>query len=340
MYCLHKEFFAYSIFFYPRVYLQAISPFGTILTENKFKAKKEKKMAQRRMLNINLITSDDFSDLQHSTQVLYFHLNMAADDDGLVGNTVKLMRSLKIQKRSLDVLVDKGYAILFHSGVVAVSHWHCHNTLRKDRYTPSRYVRELSRLRLNSERKYELIDFTGEIGNFGQPSDTPALPQCSVVKDSIVKDSIVQCSVGNVSIFEKIEEENKTVENTEQTTNEQTTTEQSAKDKNDDFFDFEEINCESSNITSMAEFTMQNNSHDLSQYMKTLTEKQKDRYKSFLLNLYIYLAVNVIKIDAPAFIKYNEERSWLGRGGESVITNYKKYVDAWVKRDFCLKSPK
>ncbi|MBO5010798.1 MAG: hypothetical protein J6D20_08895 [Clostridia bacterium] len=302
-------------------------------------------MAQRRMLDTNMINSDEFSTLSQAAQLLYIHLNMTADDDGLIGNPAKLMRSLLIRKQHLDTLVEKGYVIRFDSGVVAIRHWHQHNYIRSDRYVKTRYISELSQLKLRADSTYDILDFTEETGIFGQPNDVISQAQCSVGKDSIGKDSIVQCSVGNVSIFEKSEEENKTVENTEQTTNEQTTneqttTEQSTKDKNDDFFDFEEINCESSNITSMAEFTMLNNSHELSQYMKTLTDKQKDRYKSFLLNLYIYLAVNVIKIDAPAFIKYNEERLWLGRGGESVITNYKKYVDAWVKRDFGLKSPK
>lgn len=286
-------------------------------------------MAHRRMLNINLITSDDFSNLQHSAQVLYFHLNMEADDDGLVGNTVKLMRSLKIQKRSLDLLVDKGYAVVFNSGVVAVSHWHCHNTLRKDRYIPTRYVNELSRLRLNSEGTYELIDFAEETGFFGQPCGNHARTQCSVDKNSIDKDSIAQCSVDNVSLAENSEEAKKTTKELEQTTSEQNTIEYE-----DDFFDFEVIEIKNQNIIALAEYSIISNSHDCSHYINTLAQKQKDRYKSFLLNLYSYLTVNMIKIDTPAFIKYNEERSWFGRGGESVIKNYKKYVDAWMKKDF------
>ena len=291
-------------------------------------------MAQRRMLNINLITSDDFSKLPMQSQLLYIYLNMEADDDGFVGNPSGVMRYMRIQKRFFYILLERKYVISFDSGVAVISHWHYHNRIRCDRYIKTRYQTEYSMLKINSEEIYIPIDFTGETGVLGMQNCPTDAPQCSVVKDSIGKDSIVQCSVGNVSVFEKSTEENRPAENTEQTTNEQTT------NSTDEFFDFEEINCTSPNITSMAEFTMQNNSHDLSQYMKTLTEKQKDRYKSFLLNIYIYLALNGIKIDAPAFIKYNEDRLWLGRGGESVITNYKKYVDAWVKRDFGLKSPK
>ena len=286
-------------------------------------------MAQRRMLNTNMINSDEFSKLRQAAQLLYIHLNMTADDDGMVGNPEKLMRSLLIRKQNLDTLVEKGYIIRFDSGVVAIRHWHQHNYIRSDRYVKTRYITELSQLKLDADSTYYILDFTEETGIFGQPNDVGSQAQCSVGKDSIVKDSTDKCSVGDVSVFEKSAAEKRTAEKTQQTI-----TQQATINKTDEFFDFEEINCDNSNITAMAEFTMLNNSHDLSQYINTLTDKQKDRYKSFLLNLYIYLAVNIIKIDAPAFIKYNEERSWLGRGGESVIKNYKKYVDAWMKKDF------
>jgi len=38
-------------------------------------------MAQKRMFSNEVITSDVFLDMPLSTQALYFHLNMAADDD-------------------------------------------------------------------------------------------------------------------------------------------------------------------------------------------------------------------------------------------------------------------
>ncbi len=288
-------------------------------------------MAQRRMLNTNMINSDEFSKLSQAAQLLYIHLNMTADDDGMVGNPTKLMRSLLIRKQNLDTLVEKGYIIRFDSGVVAIRHWHQHNYIRSDRYVKTRYITELSQLKLDADSAYDILDFTEETGIFGQPNDVSSQAQCSVGKDSIVKDSSVKCSVGDVSVFEKSAEEKRTAEKTQQTITQQTTI-----NKTDEFFDFEEIICDNPNITAMAEFTMLNNSHDLSQYINTLTDKQKDRYKSFLLNIYIYLAVNIIKIDAPAFIKYNEERSWLGRGGESVIKNYKKYIYAWEKNDYAL----
>ena len=50
-------------------------------------------MAQRRMFSRKITESDQFLDMPISAQVLYFHINMQADDDGFVGNvkTVKRM---------------------------------------------------------------------------------------------------------------------------------------------------------------------------------------------------------------------------------------------------------
>ena len=44
-------------------------------------------MAGRRMVNIRIIDSDNFLELPLSTQALYFHLLLRADDDGFINNT-------------------------------------------------------------------------------------------------------------------------------------------------------------------------------------------------------------------------------------------------------------
>ena len=41
-------------------------------------------MAKRRMFSISLMESDEFYELSALTQALYFHLNLNADDDGIV----------------------------------------------------------------------------------------------------------------------------------------------------------------------------------------------------------------------------------------------------------------
>ena len=41
-------------------------------------------MAKRRMFSLDVVDTDSFLDLPASSQSLYFHLGMRADDDGFV----------------------------------------------------------------------------------------------------------------------------------------------------------------------------------------------------------------------------------------------------------------
>jgi hypothetical protein len=41
-------------------------------------------MAQRRMFSSQIVSSDEFLEMPLTSQALYFHLGMSADDDGFV----------------------------------------------------------------------------------------------------------------------------------------------------------------------------------------------------------------------------------------------------------------
>ena len=45
-------------------------------------------MAERRMFTKKITESDAFLDMPMSTQCLYFHLNMSADDDGFLSDWI------------------------------------------------------------------------------------------------------------------------------------------------------------------------------------------------------------------------------------------------------------
>ena len=49
-------------------------------------------MANRRMFSKDVLMTDDFLDLPPTTKVLYFFLNLEADDDGFVANPRTVMR--------------------------------------------------------------------------------------------------------------------------------------------------------------------------------------------------------------------------------------------------------
>lgn len=103
-------------------------------------------MAERRMFAKNVIDSDLFLDMPLSTQALYFHLAMRADDDGFVNNPNKIMRMIGAESDSLKLLAAKKFIIPFESGVVVIRHWKIHNYIKKDRYQATPYVDEMSQL--------------------------------------------------------------------------------------------------------------------------------------------------------------------------------------------------
>lgn len=64
-------------------------------------------MAERRMFAKTIIDSDAFLDMPLSTQCLYFHLNMRADDDGFINNPKKIQRMIGASDDDLKVLMSK-----------------------------------------------------------------------------------------------------------------------------------------------------------------------------------------------------------------------------------------
>ncbi|MDE5907772.1 MAG: hypothetical protein K2H52_03365 [Lachnospiraceae bacterium] len=46
-------------------------------------------MANRRMFSLDIVDTDNFLDMPVTTQALYFHLGMRADDDGFVSSPKK-----------------------------------------------------------------------------------------------------------------------------------------------------------------------------------------------------------------------------------------------------------
>ena len=91
-------------------------------------------MANRRMFSLSVIDTDKFLDMPVSSQLLYFHLGMRADDDGFVSSPKRIARTTNCGDDDLRILATKGYIIPFESGVVVIRHWRQNNQLRSDRY--------------------------------------------------------------------------------------------------------------------------------------------------------------------------------------------------------------
>lgn len=113
-------------------------------------------MANKRMFTMKICDSDAFLDMPLSTQCLYFHLCMRADDDGFIGNPKRIKALVGASDDDLRLLVAKRFLIVFEDGVIVIKHWKMHNTIQKDRYTPTQYQDELSQLFLKSNNAYAL----------------------------------------------------------------------------------------------------------------------------------------------------------------------------------------
>jgi len=155
-------------------------------------------MAERRMFAKTIIDSDAFLDMPPSTQALYFHLNMRADDDGFVNNPRKIQRAVGASEDDLKLLVLKRFVIGFESGVIVIKHWRMHNTLRKDRYCPTQYQEELSRLSIKSNNAYTENDAGNQLATNWQPDGNQLATQVRLGKDRLGKDRLGKDRLGKI----------------------------------------------------------------------------------------------------------------------------------------------
>lgn len=111
-------------------------------------------MAEKRMFSKTIIDSDAFLDMPLSTQSLYFHLSMRADDDGFLNNVKKIQRMIGASGDDLKILFAKKFLLAFPDGVCVVKHWRMHNYIAKDRYKPTNYERHKMDLIVNENGSY------------------------------------------------------------------------------------------------------------------------------------------------------------------------------------------
>lgn len=129
-------------------------------------------MAERRMFAKTIIDSDAFLDMPLSTQALYFHLSMRADDEGFINNPKKIQRMIGASEDDLKVLIAKRFIIPFESGIVVIKHWKIHNYIRGDRIKETVYAEEMSMLTTKDNGAYTLIDNVPKVESV-QKAETP-----------------------------------------------------------------------------------------------------------------------------------------------------------------------
>lgn len=116
-------------------------------------------MADKRMMSKSIIDTDVFLDMPASTQCLYFHLLLRADDDGFLKNAKTIMRTVGASQDDMKLLIAKQYLILFDSGTIVIKHWRIHNYIKKDRYKPTD-CEEARLIDVNDKGEYILLEPT------------------------------------------------------------------------------------------------------------------------------------------------------------------------------------
>lgn len=145
-------------------------------------------MAQRRMFSKTITNSSQFLMMPSSSQNLYFHLGMNADDDGFCEH-FSLMRMTDSKPDDLKILQAKGFVSVFDEKVLVIKDWKENNYLRSDRYTPSKYLdvykKELKRL------------------SSGIPKVDEVATQVRLGKDSIGEDNTSETSSPDIAVLIK-----------------------------------------------------------------------------------------------------------------------------------------
>ena len=113
-------------------------------------------MAERRMMSKKIIDTDNFLDMPQSTQCLYFHLLLRADDDGFIQSPKGIMRITGCKNDDLKLLIAKRFVIGFETGVIVIRHWRIHNYVQSDRYSKSE-LPEAKQVELKN-KVYEVVE--------------------------------------------------------------------------------------------------------------------------------------------------------------------------------------
>ena len=129
-------------------------------------------MAVKRMMNTNIINTDEFLSMPMSARLLYYDFCMRGDDDGFIDSPMKIMKLNGCSNDDLKVLVTKNYVIPCDKGIFVITHWFIHNTIRRDRYNPTMYIKERNKLEIVDKiyKKTDNLSIGNQLATNWQPS--------------------------------------------------------------------------------------------------------------------------------------------------------------------------
>lgn len=165
-------------------------------------------MADRRMFSKRIISSARFLKMPVSTQCLYFHLGLNADDDGIV-EAYMTMNLVGATEDDLKILVAKNFVQVLNDDLVTyITDWKENNKIRADRKVDSIYKDLL--LQVNPDvqllQSKPRADRKKDVGTSqGQPKGNQRTDNG---QHRIGKDRIGEVSIDNIHTQEKSVSEN------------------------------------------------------------------------------------------------------------------------------------
>ena len=112
-------------------------------------------MEGKMIIDKEIVESDSFLQMSVSAQVLYFHLNMAADDEGTVRNANSICKILNIEKKNIEELLSNGYLKRLSDGNYKICHW---KLIHSEEDKMSSYQEYKDQLRVLPDGTYAVID--------------------------------------------------------------------------------------------------------------------------------------------------------------------------------------
>ena len=149
-------------------------------------------MAEKRMFSRIVAGSDAFRTMSAEAQALYFQLGLEADDDGVVGSPLGVLRACGFERSALDELTDRGFVLLI-DGVAAITHWRLQNSIREDRKAPSIYSGVLAQIGVCTNGTYVRRLSGGEDGGENFADSCP--PHACGVHDGVGESSVEEDSI-------------------------------------------------------------------------------------------------------------------------------------------------
>lgn len=161
-------------------------------------------MANRRCFSKDIVCSDDFYDLPISSQALYFHLGMQADDRGYVNNARSIIKIIGSSAGDLEQLINKKFVLVRETNLILIKGWRINNTIQPSRLVETKYTEDLKKLFFDENNSYTENNTDKPCQQIVDNLST----QDNLIKDNINKDNLIESNISESNLIEDKEDSN------------------------------------------------------------------------------------------------------------------------------------